>query len=95
MKHKGRCYRNSPCGPAVLEEYAAVKAGRRLLLDDEGNYRGDDSAVFLDIFVADNDVRAPMNLIKEQFDVIEDHAEDVAEHIPNIGHVIKDCNNEL
>lgn len=95
MAHAGRCYRNSKYSPAVSEEYAAIEAGRRLILDDDGNYRGDDSAVFLDVIVADNDVRAPSNLIKAQHDIMGDVTDGLAEHIPDIGHVIKDCNNEL
>lgn len=95
MKHAGMCFRNTKFGPAVSEEYAAIEAGRRLMYDDDGKYRGDDSAVFLDLVVADNDVRAPNNLIKEQHDIIGKAADGVAEHIPDIGHVIKDCNNEL
>ena len=95
MKHKGRCYRNSKHGPSVSEEYAATEAGRRLLFDDDGNYRGDYSAVFLDVVVSDNDVRAPENFIKEQHSIIGDASAGLAKHIPDIGHVIKDCNNEL
>lgn len=95
MQHEGICYRNTIHGPAVSEEYAATEAARRLLFDDAGNFRGEDSAVFLDVVVADNDVRAPSNLIKEQHSILGEPASGRAEHIPDIGHVIKDCNNEL
>ncbi len=95
MQHRGKCYRTSMFTPAILEDYAASEAARRLILDDDGNYRGDDSAVFLDIVVSDNDVNAPTNFIQAQCDIIGDAANDLAEHIPDIGHVIKDCNNEL
>ena len=37
MAHAGTCYRNSKHSPAVSEEYAATEAGRRLILDDDGN----------------------------------------------------------
>ena len=95
MAHRGRCYKNTTHGVSVSEEYAAIEAGRRLLLDDNGDYRGDDSAVFLNVVVSDNDVNAPTNFIREQYEIIGEAAEGKAEHIPDIGHVIKDCNNEL
>ena len=95
MNHTGRCYRTSLYGPSISEEYAAGEAARRLLLDDEGNYRGDNSAVFLDICVSDNDVNAPKHFIKEQHDIIGDASDGLAEHFPDIDHVIKDCSNEL
>ena len=60
-----------------------------------GAYRGDDSAVFLDIVVSDNDIRAPAKPIKEQHGIIVSAVDKIAEHIPDIGHVIKDYNNEL
>ena len=95
MKHRGKCYQNTKIGPACSEEYAALEAGRRLLLDDTGAYRGDNFAVFLDIVVSNNDVRAPAKLIKEQHGIISSVVDKIAEHIPDIGHVIKVYNNEL
>ena len=95
MRHRGRCYRNSPHHPSVSEGFASTEAGRQLIFDEYGEYRGEDSAVFLDVVVSDNDVNAPRNLIREQHDIIGEPADGIAEHIPDIGHVIKDCNNEL
>ncbi len=57
IEHKGDCYRNSISGTAGAEEKQAVEAARRLLLDDDGNYRGNDEAVFLYEVCADNDPR--------------------------------------
>ena len=57
MEHEGHCFRNSSAGPAGAEEKQAVEAARRLLLDDDGNYRGDNKAVFLYEVCADNDTR--------------------------------------
>ena len=63
MKHKGVCYRNSKVAPAVAEEHQAVLAARDLLLDADGNYLGDDQAVFCGSIHADNDTRAPSAFI--------------------------------
>lgn len=57
MEHEGKCYRNSKNGPAVSEEYSCVEAGRRLLLDENGNIRPDEEAVFLCKLTSDNDTR--------------------------------------
>jgi len=45
--------------------------------------------------VSNNDVRAPAKLIKEQHGIIGSAANKIAEHIPDIGCIIEDCNNEL
>ena len=59
MAHKGFCYRNSTHNPASAEEYQAYDIGRSLLLDEEGNYLGDDTAIFMSEIAADNDTRGP------------------------------------
>jgi hypothetical protein len=46
MEHEGICYRNSKHNPASAEEYQAADIARMLLLDDEGEYLGDDVAIF-------------------------------------------------
>lgn len=59
MLHKGFCYRNSTHNPASAEEYMAYDMGRNLLLDEDGNYLGDDTAIFMGEIAADNDTRGP------------------------------------
>lgn len=95
-KHKGFCHRTSKHGPAVAEEYSAADAARQLLLgNDDGEYIGDDLAIFADITVGDNDVRTPKEFIAEQQRIIGPEVEGIAEHMPDIGHVIKDCSNNF
>ena len=95
MKHKGVCYRNSKLAPANAEEYQAVIAAKDLLLDADGKYLGDDQAVFCGTIHADNDTRAPSALIQEQNAIIGSAADQLAEHTPDRGHVIKCYNNRL
>ena len=46
MAHEGFCYRNSKYNPASAVEYQAKEVARDLLVDEDGNYRGDDVAIF-------------------------------------------------
>ena len=55
MQHEGQCYRCGTCGPANAEEHMAADAARQLLLKDDGTYRGDDTAIYLQKNFADND----------------------------------------
>jgi len=57
MKHKCRCYKNIPQGPAGAEEKACVEAARRLLYNKLGQYCGDDEAAFLYQVISDNDTQ--------------------------------------
>eukprot|EP00984_Skeletonema_dohrnii_P022599 scaffold11702_cov157-Skeletonema_dohrnii-CCMP3373.AAC.2 len=93
--HKGECYRNSKYNPASAEEYQATDAARELLIDDDGNYRGDDTAIFCGSISADNDTRSPNNFIRAQADIIGDAADGKAEHDPDKGHVMKNTNNDI
>ena len=45
MAHKGICYRCGKHGPANAEEHMAKEAGRQLLFNKDGSYRGDDTGV--------------------------------------------------
>ena len=77
----------------TYEEYAAAEAGRRLLIDDTGVFRSDDTAVFLDEITTDNDTRGPSNFIKEQNRIIGESSDCLAEQLPDGGHVMKNCSN--
>eukprot|EP00562_Extubocellulus_spinifer_P035642 CAMPEP_0178683350 /NCGR_PEP_ID=MMETSP0699-20121125/2262_1 /TAXON_ID=265572 /ORGANISM="Extubocellulus spinifer, Strain CCMP396" /LENGTH=540 /DNA_ID=CAMNT_0020327949 /DNA_START=236 /DNA_END=1858 /DNA_ORIENTATION=+ len=74
MKHGGVCYRNSKCGPGTAEEPSAEQAAEEFLLNDAGEYRGDDTAIFLDEVVSDNDTRAPNKFIAKQAEIIGENA---------------------
>ena len=92
MRHAGVCYRNSSLNPASAEETQAIMAAKDLLVDKNGNYVGDDRAIFGNFISADNDTRAPSAFIREQNRIIGEAADGLAEHSPDKGHVMK-CNN--
>ena len=46
MDHEGPCCRNSNLSPASAEESQSIEAAMSLLLDTNGNYVGDDVAIF-------------------------------------------------
>ena len=95
MEHPGHCYKNSNLNPASAEETQAVIAARKLLLDDDGNYLGDDRAIFGSFINSDNDTRAPNAFIKEQNRIIGEAADGKADHSPDIGHNNRCQNNAM
>ncbi|KAL7541261.1 hypothetical protein ACHAWF_006894 [Thalassiosira exigua] len=95
MAHSGFCSRNSTNNPASAEEQQAEDAARDLLLDEHGNYRGDDEAIIFNEIIHDNDTRSPKRAIQCQLDIVGDSVSELAEHTPDLGHVIKDTNNDL
>ena len=68
---------------------------RELLLDGKGKYVGDDVAIFAKVVSSDNDTRAPFAFIREQNQIVGPSANDLAEHLPDKGHVMKCENNAL
>ena len=95
MAHSGFCSRNSTNNPASAEEQQVEDAARDLLLDEHGNYRGDDEAIIFNEIIHDNDTRSPKRAIQCQLDIVGDSVSELAEHTPDLGHVIKDTNNDL
>ena len=55
MAHIGVCYRNSKLAPALAYEPQSAMMVRDLLLDDKGNYVGDDRAIFAKVITSEND----------------------------------------
>ena len=92
MKHKVTCYRNSTLQLASAEEQQTIKITRSLLIDSNGNYVGNDMAIFGHCISVDNDTRAAHAFIQEQNRIIGASADGVADHSPDKGHVMK-CNN--
>lgn len=88
MEHEGICYRNSKHNPASAEEYQAADIARMLLLDDEGEYLGDDVAIFMGKVAADNDTRAPKAAIREQAHIIGDAAEGLGDHDQSVSNLM-------
>lgn len=95
MEHPGHCYRNSNLAPSSAEEHQAVMAAKDLLLDANGEYVGDDKAIFGVFINADNDTRAPKAFIRWQNKIIGEAADNLAEHAPDRGHVLKCHNNAM
>ena len=88
MDHTGVCYRNSKLAPASAEETQSAMMAKDLLVDEKGNYVGDDRAIFAKIVTSDNDTRAPYRFIREQNEIIRTSVDNVAEHLPDKGHVM-------
>ena len=95
MEHPGVCYRNSTLNPASAEEQQAVTAARDLLLDENGEYVGDEKAIFGLMLNSDNDTGAPSSFIREQNRIIGEAADGQAEKSPDKGHIYKCANNGL
>jgi hypothetical protein len=70
MAHDGMCFINCKHGPVIAEEHQAAYMGIRLLLDQDGNYVGNNRAIFVKEIYADNDTRSPAAMIKEQNKII-------------------------
>ena len=60
-----------------------------------GNYRGEDKAIFGAELVTDNYTRATKRAITVQVDIIGEAANEIAEQSTNLGHVIKYTNHDL
>ena len=95
LSHTGKCYRNSNLAPASAEEPQSAMMARELLVDSKGEYVGDDNAIFAKVVTSDNDTRAPFSFIRQQNEIIGTKANDVAEHLPDKGHVMKCQNNAM
>ena len=46
LKHSGVCHQNSKFSPAVAEEFCAAEVGKRLLLNEDCQYVGDNIRFF-------------------------------------------------
>ena len=95
MAYTGVCYRNSKLAPASAEETQSAMMAKDLLVDEKCNYVGDDRAIFAEIVTSDNDTQAPYRFIREQNELIGTLVDNVAEHLPDKGHVMKCENNAL
>ena len=88
LDHPGRCYRTSNYSSASAEEFQATKAAERLLFDKNGMPRSADTCTVMSQVIADNDTRGPKNAIKRQNSILGNVADGIAEHFPDLGHVI-------
>ena len=95
MKYTGVCYRNSKLVPASAEEPQSAMMARDLLVDKDGNYVGDDCAIFAKIVTSENDTRVSFSFIREQNHLIGSSVDNIAEHLPDKVHAMKCENNAL
>ncbi len=95
MDHQGTCYQNSNLQPAFAEEQQSIEAAKSLLIDSNGDYVGNDLAIFGYCVIADNDTRAANAFIEEQNRIMGAAADSLADHSPDKGHVVKCSNNAL
>ena len=95
-EHEGVCYKTEKnYNVSNAEEFQAIELARDLLLDESGNYRGDDVAIAPSGIHADQDTRSPSKFIREQNRIIGAAADNHADHVRDKGHIIKCINNEF
>jgi hypothetical protein len=93
--HGGTCYQNSNLQPASAEEQQSIEAAKSLLINSNGDYVGNNLAIFGYCLIADNDTRAANAFIREQNHIIGAAANGLGDHLPDKGHVMKCSNNAL
>ena len=55
IKHEGPCSKNTNLVPSIAEEFSWEDAACLLIFDSDGNFRGEDKAIFCDPVVCDGD----------------------------------------
>ena len=95
-QHDGHCYKtNGNWSVAVAEEHLCEEIGKRLLVDEDGNYLGDHKALFAQKISSDNDTRSPQRLMQSQNKIIGEAADGKARQLPDRNHVIKNTSNDI
>ena len=89
LKHGGVSHQNSKYSPAIAEEYCASEVWKRLPLNEDDQYVGDEIAIFVNILVADNDTRSPKKFIQSQHQTIFTPADNKTEHFSDLGRTKK------
>ena len=69
--------------------------GKHLLVDKDGNYLGDDTALFAKNISSDNDTKSPKRLMRAQNEIIGAAADNKAKQLPDRNHVLKNCTNDI
>jgi hypothetical protein len=85
MHHEGPCTDNSTHGPTAAKEFALEQTGEDLLVDENGEHRGDDVAMFLSLPTSDGDSKGANRIIRRQAEIIGEEALGQLEQAP--------CNN--
>lgn len=95
-EHVGFCYKTkNNWGVAVAEENLCQLIGKHLLVDEDGNYLGDDTALFAKNISSDNDTKSPKRLMRAQIEIIGAAADSMAKHLPDKNHVLKNSTNDI
>ena len=94
-QHSGRCTANSLHGPAVAEEHMLEAMGRDLLVDKQGEYLGDDVALFVSVATSDGDSKGAKRLTKAQEKIIGEAANGKATTSNCVTHVGKNLNKSF
>ena len=94
--HEGYCYKTKDnYGVAVAEEHLLATIGKHLLVDEDGNYRGDDQAIFAYRISSDNDTKSPQRLMRSQNEIIGETADGKAKHVADKNHIVKNFGNDV
>ena len=64
IKHDGKCSRNTHVSPAIAEEFACGDAAYDLLFGKDGNFLGEDEAIFVNQIFSDGDTRGSIKFIE-------------------------------
>jgi hypothetical protein len=67
---------------------------RDLLVDQNGDYLGDDEAIFADKICGNGDTQGINKFIEVQLKIIGDTIKDIAKYFPDVGHLVKGMSNE-
>ena len=94
--HDGYCYKTkNNYGVAVAEEHLLATIGKHLLVDEDGNYLGDDQAIFAGRISSDNDTKSPQRMMRAQNELIGHAADGKAKHVADKNHIVKNFGNEV
>eukprot|EP00980_Cylindrotheca_fusiformis_P003260 scaffold735_cov116-Cylindrotheca_fusiformis.AAC.30 len=91
-KHEGECSNNSKYSPAEQEEHGLERIGRSLLLDDNGEYLGDNRALLIEVVVSDGDSKGALRMLRVQEAITSYNG---GRREPCFTHVSKGTNNGM
>ena len=85
--------KNTSASPAIAEEIACGEAAYQLLFNKDGSMKSTEEAIFADAICSDGDTRGSFKFIDRQVELLGECVKNIAEHIPDIGHLIKCISN--
>ena len=93
VSHEGPCHKNTSVSPAIAEEIACGEAAYQLLYNEDGSMKSTEEAIFADAICSDGDTRGSFKFIDRQVELLGECVKNIAEHIPDIGHLVKCISN--